>query len=125
MPELILKDEVYQVVGAALEVYWQLGRGFLEPVYQEAFEIELQRRKIPFESQCRLTIHYKGEQLLKGYVADLVCFGQIIAELKASERLLGADEAQILNYMRATNKRVGLLFNFGSAVRVDWRRYVI
>ena len=52
MPELILKDEVYQIVGAAMEVYWQLGRGFLEPVYQEAFEMELRRRGIPFESQC-------------------------------------------------------------------------
>jgi len=56
MPELILKDEVYQIVGAALEVYWQLGRGFLEPIYQEALEIELRRRESPFSSQCRLTI---------------------------------------------------------------------
>ena len=76
MPELILKDEVYQIVGAALEVYWQLGRGFLEPVYQEAFEIELRRRGIRFESQCRLSIHYKGEPLLKEYIADLVCFAK-------------------------------------------------
>ncbi len=125
MLELILKDEVYQIVGAALEVYWQLGRGFLEPVYQEAFEIELRRRGIPFESQCRLSIHYKGEPLLKEYIADLVCFGQIIAELKACDRLIGADEAQILNYMKATGKRVGLLFNFGSPVRLEWKRYVI
>jgi GxxExxY protein len=125
MPELILRDEVYQIVGAAMEVYYQLGRGFLEPVYQEAFEIELRRRKVPFESQCRLTIHYKGEPLSKAYIADLVCFGQIIAELKACDRLIGADEAQILNYMKATNSRVGLLFNFGSAVKLEWKRFVI
>lgn len=125
MPELILRDEVYQIVGAALEVYIQLGRGFLEPVYQEAFETELRRRRIPFESQCRLTIHYKGVPLLKEYIADLVCFGQIIAELKACDRLIGTDEAQILNYMKATNKRVGLLFNFGSAAKLEWKRYVI
>jgi GxxExxY protein len=59
------------------------------------------------------------------YIADLVCFGQIIGELKACERLIGADEAQILNYMKATKKRVGLLFNFGSAVKLEWKRYVI
>ncbi len=118
MPELILKDEVYQIVGAAMEVYWQLGRGFLEPVYQEAFEIELRRRRSPFEAQCRLTIHYKGEPLHKEYIADLICFGQIVAELKACDRLIPADEAQILNYMKATGTRVGLLVNFGSPVRL-------
>ena len=104
MAELILKDEVYQIVGAALEVYWQLGRGFLEPVYQEALEMELRRRDIPFESQSRLTIQYKGEPLRKEYIADLMCFGQIIVELKACGRLTGADEAQILNYMKARGK---------------------
>ena len=123
--ELILKEEVYQIVGAALDVYWQLGRGFLEPVYQEALEMELRRRAIPFEAQCRLTIYYKGEPLCKEYIADLICFGQIIAELKACERLTGSDEAQILNYLKATGKRAGLLFNFGSPVKLEWKRYVI
>ncbi len=125
MPELILKAEVYQIVGAAIEVHQQLGRGFLEPVYQEALEIELRRRSIPFESQCHLAIHYKGELLRKAYVADLICFGEILAELKACDRLTGKDEAQILNYMKATGKGVGLLFNFGSPVRLEWKRYVI
>ena len=125
MAELVLKEEVYRIVGAAMEVYWQLGRGFLEPIYQEALEIELRRREIPFSSQCRLTIHYKGVPLHKEYIADLICFDQIIAELKACDRLTGADEAQILNYMKATSKRVGLLFNFGSAVKLEWKRYVI
>jgi GxxExxY protein len=125
MPELILKDEVYQIVGAALEVYWQLGRGFLEPVYQEAMEMELRRRCIPFESQKRLTIVYKGQALLKEYVADFILFGQIIAELKACERLSVREEAQLLNYLKATGMRVGLLFNFGSAIKLEWKRYVV
>ena len=125
MPELILKSEVYEIVGAAIEVHRHLGPGFLEPVYQEALEIELRRRSIPFESQCRLALHYKGETLRKAYVADLICFGQIIVELKACSRLIGEDEAQILNYMKATGKGVGLLFNFGSLVRLEWKRYVI
>ena len=108
-----------------MDVYWQLGRGFLESVYQEALELELRRRDIPFESQCHVTIHHKGEPLRKQYIADLMCFGQIIAELRACDRLAGADEAQILNYMKATGRGVGLLFNFGSAVKLDWKRYVI
>ena len=125
MPELILKDEVYEIVGAAMDVYYQLGRGFLEPVYQEALEVELARRNIPFEPQCELTIEYKGQALRKKYVADFICFSQIIAELKVCERLTGREEAQLLNYMKATHKGVGLLINFGSAVRLEWKRYVI
>ncbi len=125
MAELILKDEVYQIAGAALEVYWQLGRGFLEPVYQEALELELSRRDISFEAQKRLMIYYKGQALKKKYIADLVCFGEIIAELKVCESLTAREEAQILNYMKATHSPVGLLFNFGSPVRLEWRRYVI
>jgi len=125
MAELVLKDEVYQIVGAAMEVYWQLGRGFLEPIYQEAFEIELGRRGLPFEPQAQLTIEYKGQPLEKKYVADVVCFNQIVVELKACDRLTGIDEAQLLNYMRMTRMRVGLLINFGSQVRLEWKRYVV
>ena len=121
----MLKDEVYQTVGAALEVYWQMGRGFLEPVYQEALEIELDRRHIPFESQKRLAIHYKGQTLKKEYAPDLILFGQIVAELKVLDRLGGTEEAQLLNYLRATGIRVGLLLNFGSSMRLEWKRYII
>lgn len=125
MKELLFRDEVYQIVGAALDVYFQLGRGFLEPVYQEALEVKLRRRGLPFQAQCAVTIYYKQQPLKKFYVADFMCFGQIIAELKAGERLTGTDEAQLLNYMKATQKRVGLLLNFGSAVRLEWKRYVL
>lgn len=125
MAELLLKDEVYQIVGAAMEVYWQLGRGFLEPVYQEAFEIELGRRGIPFESQERLYVRYKGLALKSKYIPDLILFDQIIAELKVLERLTAREEAQLLNYLKATGMRVGLLINFGSKVRLEWKRYVM
>jgi GxxExxY protein len=106
MSNLILKDEVYQIVGAAMDVYYRLGRGFLEPVYQEALEIELGRRNIPFDAQCRLTIYYKDQPLTKLYVADLICFDQIIAELKVCERLSGVEQAQIINYLKATRKKL-------------------
>jgi GxxExxY protein len=123
--ELVLGEEVYQIIGAAIEVYWQLGRGFLEPVYQEALEVELSRRQIPFQPQERLFIRYKGQTLKKEYAPDLILFGQIIAELKVFDRLTGAEEAQLLNYLKATGMRVGLLLNFGSRVRLEWKRYVM
>ena len=83
MAELVLKEEVYEIIGAAMDVYYQLGRGFLEPLYQEAFEIELGRRGLPFERKKELTVLYKGQPLEKKYVPDLICFNQIIVELKA------------------------------------------
>ncbi len=125
MAELVLKQEVYDIIGAAMEVYWQLGRGFLEPIYQEAFEIELGRRGLPFEPQQELTILYKGHRLEKKYVPDLICFSQIIVELKACERLAGIDVGQLLNYMKMTQLHVGLLINFGSQPKLEWKRYVI
>jgi GxxExxY protein len=123
--DLILKNEVYQIIGAALDVYWHLGRGFLERVYHEAMEIELTRRQIPFRSPHKLTIFYKGQPLEKTYIADMLVFEQIIAEFKACDRLCGTDESQLLNYLKATGMRVGLLINFGSAVKLEWKRYVM
>ena len=125
LSDLILKDEVFNVVGAAMEVYWQLGRGFLEPVYQEALEIELSRRRIPFVPQQELNVFYKGQPLKKMYIADLVCYDQIIVELKVLDGLTEKEVAQIINYLKATRLPVGLLFNFGSRVRLEWKRYVI
>ncbi len=124
MTKLILKDEVFAVIGAAIEVHRELGPGFLEPVYQEALEIELHSRRIPFEAQKPLVICYKGRRLKKEYIADLICYGQIITELKALERLSGKEEAQILNYLKATGLRVGLLINFGSSGKLEWKRYI-
>ena len=124
MTELLLKEEVYGVVGAAIEVHRQLGPGFLEAVYQEAMEIELAERAIPFEPQKELFIHYKSRPLTKTYVADLLCRNQIIVELKALSRLSGHEEAQVLNYLKATRLRVGLLVNVGSFGRLQWKRFV-
>jgi len=124
MTEIILKDEVYAIIAAAIEVHRELGPGFSEPVYQEAHEIELTRRKVPFESQKLLTSYYKGERLKKEYIADLVCFVQIIVELKALDKLTGREEAQLLNYLKATGFHVGLLINFGSHGKLEWKRFV-
>jgi len=85
---LMLKDEVYAIVGAAIEVHRELGHGFLEAVCQEALELELTSRDIPFLSQQILPIHYKGQRLKKEYVADLICFEKIIVELGSSEKIM-------------------------------------
>lgn len=122
--ELVLKDEVYAIVGAAIEVHRELGPGFLEPVYQEAMELELGHRRIPFQPRQPLLIYYKGQRLKKAYEADLICYEQVIVELKALERLSGREEAQLLNYLKATGLRVGLLINFGSVGKLEWKRMV-
>jgi len=124
MTELLLKDEVYTIIGAAIEVHRELGPGFLEAVYQEAMELELQARNIPFEAQKALTIMYKEHRLRKEYTPDLLCYEQIIVDLKAIEQLSGKEESQILNYLKATNLRVGLLINFGSYGKLEWRRFI-
>jgi len=124
MTELILKEEVFAIVGAAIEVHRELGPGFLEAVYQEALEMEIKERGIPFEPQKPLRISYKGKTLNKEYVADLVCYGQVIVELKALDRLSGNEEAQILNYLKATGLKVGVLINFGSHGKLEWKRFV-
>ncbi len=121
--DLLLKDEVYAVIGAAIEVHRELGPGFLEPVYQEALEIELAARRIPTESQKRLTIRYKGRPLGKEYIADLVCYSKLIIEIKAIDSLNAREDAQILNYLKATGLPVGLLINFGSTGKLEWKRF--
>ena len=124
MSELILKEEVYAVVGAAIEVHRELGPGFLEAIYQEAMEIELRARGIPFDAQKPIQVRYKDQILSKKYVADLICFDLIIVELKALNRLSGNEQAQILNYLKATGFKVGVLINFGSHGKLEWKRFV-
>ena len=123
--DLQFKDEVFAIVGAAMEVHSELGPGFLEAVYQEALGLELEGRGIPFAAQKILPIWYKGRSLKKEYVADLHCYGQIIVELKAMDRLGGKEQAQLLNYLQASRSPVGLLINFGSHGQLEWKRYVL
>ena len=123
--ELIFKDEVYAIMGAAMDVHRELGSGFLESVYQEAIEMELTRCKIPFEAQKSVKIIYKGEPFKKEFVADLICYGKIIVELKSQDSLSGKEEAQILNYLKATGLKLGLVINFVSHPKLKWKRLVL
>ena len=121
---LLYKDEVFAIIGAAMEVHNQLGCGFLEAVYQEAFEVELKGRNIPFETSKHLQIQYKGALLNKGYIADLVAYDKIIIELKSIDTLTENDDAQLLNYLKATGLELGLLINFGAS-KLEWKRRIL
>ncbi|MGC9519211.1 MAG: GxxExxY protein [Desulfuromonadaceae bacterium] len=121
--ELILTEEVYAIVGAAIEVSNGLGAGFLEAVYQEALELEFSERNLPFVAQQRVPIAYKGRMLKKVYIPDFLCFEQIIVEIKAIKNITGDEQAQLLNYLKASGKPVGVLPNFGSP-KLEWKRMV-
>lgn len=123
--ELLLKDEVYAIVGAAIEVHRELGYGFLESVYHQALNIELNKRDVPFASEQKLPVYYKGERLDADYRADFICYEKVIVELKAMDRLTSREEGQLLNYLKATKLQVGLLINFGSKGLLDWKRMVL
>ena len=123
--ELIFKDEVYAIIGAAMDVYNDLGPGFLEAVYQEAMEIETLARKIPAMPEQKLYIQYKGSTLKKFYEADLICYGKIIVEIKAMDKLTTREESQIINYLKATDFPVGVLINFGAHHDLEWKRMVL
>ena len=112
--KILFKDECYRIQGAVYDVYKEMGCGFLEAVYQECLEKELALRKIPFEAQKELKLYYKGEQLGLRYVPDLICYGKIIVELKAASDITSGHKAQLLNYLKATSFKLGLVVNFGA-----------
>ncbi len=122
--ELLFKDEVYAIVGAAMEVSNVLGSGFLEAVYQEALQIELSARKIPFVVQSAINISYKGRILRATCIPDFICYHQVIVEIKALKALTSIEEAQLLNYLKASGRPVGVLINFG-APKLEWKRMVM
>lgn len=113
--DLVFENETYTIIGAAQEVHKEMGSGFLEAVYQEALSLEFKKRKIPFNKEKELQIRYKGAILTKTYSADFICFDKIIIELKAVSKLTTEHESQVLNYLKATGLKLGLLINFGEA----------
>ena len=122
--DLIYKDEVYAIIGAAMTVYNELGPGFLEAVYQEALEIKLTARHILFKCQPDLPVYYKGQRLKKFYIADLLVYDKIVVELKSMDHLTQVEEAQLLNELTATRLELGLLINFGAAKDLEWWRRI-
>ncbi len=98
-----------------MTVHRELGSGFLEAIYQEALAKEFALKNIPFIREQELQVLYKGEVLNKRYIADFVCYGEVIVELKALGSLESVHEAQLINYLKATNAKIGLLVNFGES----------
>lgn len=113
--EFLYRQESYAIIGAAMEVHKTLGLGFTEYVYQDALEKEFQIRGIPFEREKHMTVTYKGVPLLHDFYADFICYGRIIVELKAVKELTDEHKAQVINYLKVSGMRLGLLLNFGGS----------
>lgn len=125
MNEIIHREESYKIMGACFEVYKEKGCGFLESVYQECLELELADQAIPFRSQQKLQLSYKGRPLKQTYEPDFVCHDKIILEIKAVSSLTDEHRAQVQNYLRATGHRLGLLVNFGHYPKVESERIAL
>ena len=122
--ELLFKDESYRIMGACFEVYKELGPGFLEAVYQECLAIEFTEQQVPFEEHVKLNLQYKGHALKQRYEPDFICFGEIVIEIKAMKCLADEHRAQLLNYLKATGKKLGILINFGHHPQLEYQRLI-
>jgi len=123
--DLLYEEETFAIRGAIIEVYKEIGTGFLESVYQECLEKELLIRKIPFKKQVDLKLSYKGEPLQQYFKADVICYESIIIELKACKSLEPVHRAQVLNYLKATGMRLGLLVNFSAYPKAVIERIIL
>jgi GxxExxY protein len=124
VPEVIYRQESFDIVGACFDVYNEMGCGFLEAVYQECLALELRARGIPFCAQRRLPLTYKQQPLEAVYQPDFVCYDKIILELKAVKEFCDEHRAQVHNYLKATGHKLGLLVNFGHFPKLEHERIV-
>jgi len=122
--ELMLKREVYEIIRAAIAVHRELGPGFLEAVYQEALAVEMSDIGVPFERERQISIGYRGVLLKKRYKVDFLCYDSIVVETKSQHTLTDIDRAQLINYLKASGLRVGVLVNFGSYPTLEWKRII-
>ena len=125
MKREIYQEEGYRFMGAAFEVYNDRGYGMAEEIYQESLEIELELRAIPFQTKPELRCFYKGRELRRRYVPDLLVLDCLLVELKAVTQLAPEHEAQLLNYLRITRQPVGYLVNFGHKDTLEWKRLIL
>ncbi len=120
----LYKDRMYQIIGAAMALYNEIGSGYSEPIYQECLSVVCSEKNIPWEREKMLKMYFHGVELEKTYKADFVCYDDIIVELKAVSELLSEHRAQLFNYMRITNSNFGILINFGEKDRLHAEKYM-
>ncbi len=120
----LYKDRMYQIIGAAMALFNELGNGYSEPIYQECLSVICTEKDIPWEREKMLKMYFHGVELEKTYKADFVCYDDIIVELKAVSELLSEHRAQLFNYMRITNSNFGILINFGEKDRLHAEKYM-
>ena len=123
-PQLIYQEECFAIRGAIYEVYREMGNGFREEIYQQCLEREFSYRGIPFDAKKELRVFYKGEPIEKTYIPDFFCYGKIIVEIKVVNALAKEHQVQLLNYLRLTKSRLGLLVNFASYPKATVEQYV-
>jgi GxxExxY protein len=120
--ELIYKDESYAIIGACFAVYRDKGCGFLESVYHECLQIEQEFQRIPFLSTPPQTLQYRSRTLIQTFSPDFICYDKVILEIKAVSELCEEHRAQVLNYLSATDCKLGLLVNFGHYRGMEYER---
>ncbi|EGF89467.1 GTP-binding signal recognition particle [Asticcacaulis biprosthecium C19] len=125
MDDVLFRDEVFAIQGAIFDVNREMGSGFLEAVYQECLAKEFELRNIPFSQHKTVSLTYKGQALTQTYQPDFICYEAIILELKVCQEISSAHRAQILNYLKATKLRLGLLINFGTHPKAQIERFVL
>ena len=121
--KLLLKDEVYQIVGAAIDVLNGVGHGFHEKPYENALVVEFRHRSISFKQQPTFSIPYRGE-VVGTFTPDLIAFEAVVVDAKVIDRITDHERGQMLNYLRITKCRVGVLLNFKHA-KLEWERIVL
>ena len=125
MSKLIFQEESYRIIGACIEVHRRMGCGFLESVYQDCLEIELEHQGIPFRSQPEIELTYRDREIPSKFRPDFVCFDHIVLEIKALSDFASEHRAQVLNYLNATGFQLGLLVNFGAHPKLQHERFAL
>ena len=121
--KILLKDEVYQIIGSAIDVLNELGHGFHEKPYENALVVEFGIRKVPVKQQATYEVVYKGQNV-GTFIPDLICFDQVVVDTKVIDRISDVERGQMLNYLRITKLRVGVILNFKNP-KLEWERIVL
>jgi GxxExxY protein len=125
MGKIVLAEESYKITGVCFAVYKEMGCGFLESVYQECLTLEFKKQAISFEAQPELKLNYGSVTLKQHFIPDFICFDKIMLEIKAVSCIIDEHRAQLINYLNATKKELGILVNFGHYPKLEYQRFLL